>query len=624
MEVGNLTVNINGNTDELNKSINKAEDELKSFNAGVTNTVKSIGELKQEYRSLSRQSLAGKSPEEISNIRNRLAKLKDQIGDTNNTIKSLSLDPFQRLSEAVRSTSTVMSGLVGVTSLFGGEQEKMQELMQKTVALMAIANAAQEATVMFNEKAFGIFIKNKTLEIASRLKEILTINTVTASTVAENAAKTKTGVITKLITAAQWLWNAAVAANPVMILVAGVAALAAGIGFLISRMSKSNEKYAEAKREVSRLNDELERNNRLNKLTSDIISILGVSEKLQNERRVQQITEELALLDEKRKRLKLLSEQQNMFGRYTKEAKEAKEQLSKLSEEEVALMDERTLLNLKNRKLENDRAKEIEELNTKLRIALMDAEAGEYAELQRKYKKDIEDYKDSEETKKLLAKKYAQDRQGIRLKYSQAEAKDFFKPIELNQQKNMIPVKLDIPVRLTPKMLGVDYTIKEIQSSLIDITDTIEEQVTMGFQNIAYSLSDTVGLIAAGGAGMNDVFKSVLGSVGDFMQSLGRSLQAAGIGSIAFKKLLTNPALAIAAGSALVALGAMVKHKLATGPTGSGSSYSSYQSTGGSSGSVEGFRNLKEGIKVEVTGVLVGKGSDLKAVIDNEQKRLAR
>jgi hypothetical protein len=70
---------------------------------------------------------------------------------------------------------------------------------------------------------------------------------------------------------------------------------------------------------------------------------------------------------------------------------------------------------------------------------------------------------------------------------------------------------------------------------------------------------------------MKDVFSNMLGVVLDFIGTLGKSLIAAGIASMAFtKSLLTNPGLAIAAGAVLVGLAAATKGLLSKGPGGSG------------------------------------------------------
>jgi len=121
---------------------------------------------------------------------------------------------------------------------------------------------------------------------------------------------------------------------------------------------------------------------------------------------------------------------------------------------------------------------------------------------------------------------------------------------------------------------------------------------------------------------MDDIFQNMLSVIGDFLSSLGKSLIAAGIGAIAFKKLLFTPGEAIIAGAALVALGAVVKAKLASGPSGSGSTYSS-ASSASTNYDATGTRQLTGNgtLEVVVSGKLIGSGSDLQAVLDKEANR---
>lgn len=56
-----------------------------------------------------------------------------------------------------------------------------------------------------------------------------------------------------IVTAAQWLWNAAMAANPVGLIVAGVAALAAGIAYLVIKFNEQSEATKQVVEETNRL-----------------------------------------------------------------------------------------------------------------------------------------------------------------------------------------------------------------------------------------------------------------------------------------------------------------------------------------------------------------------------------
>jgi TP901 family phage tail tape measure protein len=106
----------------------------------------------------------------------------------------------------------------------------------------------------------------------------------------------------------------------------------------------------------------------------------------------------------------------------------------------------------------------------------------------------------------------------------------------------------------------------EVTGVLLDIGPLITDSLNSAF----VSVGEGLGAIFAGTANAGDLFKNLLGMVADFCASLGKSLIAAGIGAIAFQKLLKTPWLAVAAGVALVALASFAKAKLSAGPAGGG------------------------------------------------------
>ncbi|HQN84742.1 MAG TPA: hypothetical protein PL079_10150, partial [Tenuifilaceae bacterium] len=201
--IGGINVKIGANNDELVKKLNESSAEISRTFKQVGDFNTSIGEMRKEYKLLSKTSLLGKTPEEIKAIQNRMAELKDEIGDYQARINSLSLDPFQKMAQGIQEASSMMAGLSGAMGLFGGDTEKMQEMMQKTVSLIAIAQAAQTAADFTKQNAIGIFLKEKTKEIALRLKEILTINSTTAANAAEARAVNVTTTAKKAATVAQ-------------------------------------------------------------------------------------------------------------------------------------------------------------------------------------------------------------------------------------------------------------------------------------------------------------------------------------------------------------------------------------------------------------------------------------
>jgi hypothetical protein len=85
------------------------------------------------------------------------------------------------------------------------------------------------------------------------------------------------------------------------------------------------------------------------------------------------------------------------------------------------------------------------------------------------------------------------------------------------------------------------------------------------YANIGLAIAD--GLMNGGNV-LQSVFSIILNSVASFADAYGKALIAAAVASEAFTKLLiSNPVLAIGAGIALVAAGAVVRSVAAKGPT---------------------------------------------------------
>lgn len=97
---------------------------------------------------------------------------------------------------------------------------------------------------------------------------------------------------------------------------------------------------------------------------------------------------------------------------------------------------------------------------------------------------------------------------------------------------------------------------------LIDATDKIESTLENLFTNIGVAIGDTLGKALAGSASIGDFFKNIFSQLGTAMQELGKFFISTGIVIQKIKQfLIKNPAIAIAGGIALVALGGLIKAK---------------------------------------------------------------
>ena len=105
----------------------------------------------------------------------------------------------------------------------------------------------------------------------------------------------------------------------------------------------------------------------------------------------------------------------------------------------------------------------------------------------------------------------------------------------------------------------------ELQKKTIeDFNKELGSIVTSGTVNALAGIGDAIGgALASGGNVIDAVGKSILGSMGSMLQELGKATIAYGVGLIAIKAATKNPATAIAAGVAMVALGSMISKAVA-------------------------------------------------------------
>lgn len=149
------------------------------------------------------------------------------------------------------------------------------------------------------------------------------------------------------------------------------------------------------------------------------------------------------------------------------------------------------------------------------------------------------------------------------------------------------------------------------------ISDAIVDGISSSIQYLTDALWGLEELNAAG------IFSALLTPLAEACIQIGELIMAQGVASKAFQESLSNPYAAIAAGAALVALGALVKSGLNSAVKSvSGGGYSTsvassaYSSTG--SGNLSSYGREME---VKVTGTLTANGSKLVAVLNNENNR---
>ena len=178
----------------------------------------------------------------------------------------------------------------------------------------------------------------------------------------------------------------------------------------------------------------------------------------------------------------------------------------------------------------------------------------------------------------------------------------------------ILPERIDIAVG----------KLQELEQEFIDLGPLVESSM----EGLAVGFGELIGSLANGGNFLAGFGKLIGGTFADMAIQVGKIAIATGIAVEGIKKALEpplHPAVAIAAGVALVALGAAVKAGLSNMANGGGSMAAAGANSGNTVniGSTRDMSQRLEARKMTVTveGELKARGSTLVAVIDAENNR---
>lgn len=259
--VDNLNVsveNLNQSQKENTKEIKKNEEGLKSFKTQLREANQELLRVSQTF---------GETSKEAIEAAKKVADLKDQMGFAKDLADSFNPDQkFKALGAATNIAATAMTGITGAMGLFGDQSEDTEKMLLKVQSAMAFSQAITGLSDLGDQ-----FKTLKTVLVAS-YASITTAKT--ADTLATEAnvavenqsflAKAKNVVVngalsatTGIVTAAQWAWNVAVSANPVVALAVALVALIAGIAYLTKSLMESSAESERAAKANVKLNNEI-------------------------------------------------------------------------------------------------------------------------------------------------------------------------------------------------------------------------------------------------------------------------------------------------------------------------------------------------------------------------------
>lgn len=201
-----------------------------------SNADQAIGSLRTQLRQAQQEVAAlsdkfGATSKEAVEAAKRAADLKDRIGDAKALTDAFNPDAkFKALTASLSGVAGGFAAVQGAMGLFGAESSEVEKALLKVQSAMALSQGLQ---------AVG--------ESVDSFKQLATV-------------VQSLSVVQKISTAAQWLWNAAMAANPIgAILTAIIAVIAAGyklIEFFIESSEANEAAMAATKKNTQALKDQ--------------------------------------------------------------------------------------------------------------------------------------------------------------------------------------------------------------------------------------------------------------------------------------------------------------------------------------------------------------------------------
>jgi len=493
-------------------------------------TVRQLTNLAMEARALGPE-FVGVANEIIK----QAGRIKDSIGDARAEVGYFASDTrrLDAVLGGVNAVAGAFGAVEGALALSGIQSEDLQKTMLKLQGAIALVNGVTAIQAALQQES-------------AVMQGILSA-----------ATQVQTYVMGQATIAAR-VYSAALLAT-------GAGAIIVAIGLVITLFQKSGQAIEEAKEKLEALQKQQERGltlgQRLIKEEERKLD-LAVS-RAQAEGKSEQYIYNLKKAS--------LEKQKAIYKQYGKEALALLDQQRNAELYSVeANSKEATAIRKKYEQLAEDLKYNINQ-EYQSKVVSLQMEADRMAENSRKKttqntKKEQEEIlKSAEETAKAEAS-FIDWLENKRFEAGEKAKKKAIEDAKALTAANLQSGTANLPVYIDVKVNPVSYS--EAAKDIQKMTDSLNQAFAQLQTQAAVSFGEFLGDLASGDKEAGKNFgKNMLGAVAAFMDSLGKALIATAVASEAFQKLVfSHPALAAAAGVALIAGATMVKNSLKEGP----------------------------------------------------------
>lgn len=434
------------NISELTQKLTDAEIELGNFHRQVGNYALASQALKKEMKDLAAQLQVMKLNQEEGTAEykkaiERLAELKDATADVAQEISGLSNDTkdLQIASQSIGLLSSSLGQMKSITE----ELNIGVPLLQESINKLNLVTTALSVATQFQTAAQKQSMVYQTAAQALQKIGIVQTQREAKALAAKTAMQTSSSIATKAATAATWLWNAALAANPVVLIAMAIAAAIVAVVAFTSAFSKS----AKAQREAAEATKAYEEQERKTAATLDDIAARRSKQinDISNSMRQEIVAmKQRGATEEEIAKYKLKREQEirDVELSSSRERQAANEELIKSKQNVIEKETEYlNTLRVGSKKYEEQK-KKVDELNASLR----DLQATQAEEIQKDNDillQNIEAEQEAAEKRKQIRQKLASDQMALEKKIAddQLKALKDADELELEQSEASASVK---------------------------------------------------------------------------------------------------------------------------------------------------------------------------------------
>lgn len=439
-------------------------------------------------------------------------RIKDSVGDMRAEIGYFASDTrrLDAVLGGVQGLAGAFSAVEGAAALMGIESKDLQKTMVQLQGALALVNGLQAIqNALQAESAFMVGLQTAAVRI-------------------------QTYVMGQATIAARIYAGALVATGAGAILVA-IGLIASAFGNVkdkakdttkaVDALTQAYKKQAETSKDASKIGMEIA--DQLLKKELDAAKLRGASDK-------EQTQIEVAFWQKRKANL------ESNLANYDKYSAQYLQISRNIAETENKIEDLQTNQSIANAEKRRENKKKVQQKEFDDSIALIKAQGQATNDAERFF---------IEQNKKIREKAAA----------DQLKSKQF-------SGSNMIAGTAIPPVLLQVKI--DDKSRSQIVQDMEQLTTDISNSVEKLGEDLAIGLGEALGNALSGqGNPFEDFAKVILGSIANFIKTVGKQLIAYGISISKFKAAFVNPAAAVAAGIAMVALGTAVSSQLKAGPS---------------------------------------------------------